>query len=102
MIAGLGLEMMHGVRPLRDRRVDRPRPVLLPHLLDRRRSRRCRARRLTLPGDVTSVRELTGRVPSVAEMAAWLRDGYVQRLGASVDGDEIVPPATSVSVPRRP
>lgn len=78
--------------------------ALVPHLLDRADPAGIVPIAMTLPGDVASVRELTGRVPLVAEVAAWLRDGYASRLGAQVCSDASVPPTgdpSRVSPPSR-
>lgn len=76
----------------------------LPRLLDRADPDGAVPVAMTLPGDVTSVQELTGHAPSVAEVAAWLGDGFVHRLGTPVRPATTMAPtgdATPVAPPLR-
>ncbi|HEV7733613.1 MAG TPA: hypothetical protein VGR62_15710 [Candidatus Binatia bacterium] len=89
-IAGLGLEVDARGATLFEAVLSVGRDQsLLPQLLDRADPAGVVPVTMLLPGDVTSVQELTGRVPSVAEVAAWLRAGFSSRLGVRVDGDAI-------------
>ncbi len=98
-IAGLGLEVDARGATLFEAVVSVGRDQsVLPHLLDRADPAGVVPVTMTLPDDVTSVRALTGRVPSVAEVAAWLAEGFAKRLGVRVGGEGIVPATDAAPV----